>query len=102
MPAPLQSNCVSTSKRLPLAPSLEAVRAPIESDLPHVDEVIRRRLDSSVVLIGTIANYIVASGGQRLRPALVLLAANELGAEGGAMHEIAARIELSHTATLRH
>ena len=90
------------SQRLPLAPSLEAVRAPIETDLGKVDEVIRRRLDSDVVLIRTIANYIVGSGGKRLRPALVLLSANAFGAEGGAKHELAAVIEFIHTATLLH
>ena len=90
------------SERLPLAPSLEVVRAPIEADLGKVDEVIRRRLDSDVVLIRTIANYIVGSGGKRLRPALVLLAANAFGAEGSAKHELAAVIEFIHTATLLH
>jgi octaprenyl-diphosphate synthase len=78
------------------------VRAPIEADLREVDEVIRRRLDSDVVLIRTIGNYIVGSGGKRLRPALVLLAANAFGAEGSAKHELAAVIEFIHTATLLH
>jgi octaprenyl-diphosphate synthase len=90
------------SQRLPIAPSLEAVRAPIDQDLAKVDEVIRRRLDSDVVLIRTIANYIVGSGGKRLRPALVLLAANAFGAQGSAKHELAAVIEFIHTATLLH
>ncbi len=90
------------SQRLPLAPSLEAVRAPIEVDLGKVDEVIRRRLDSDVVLIRTIANYIVGSGGKRLRPALVLLSANAFGAQGSAKHELAAVVEFIHTATLLH
>ena len=91
------------SQRHPLAPaSLEAIRAPIAADLREVDEVIRRRLDSDVLLIRTIANYIVAGGGKRLRPALVLLAANAFDAEGGAKHELAAVIEFIHTATLLH
>src|SRR6267378_809334 len=86
-----------------LAPvSLESIRAPIQADLGRVDEVIRRRLDSDVVLIRTIANYIVGSGGKRLRPALVLLAANAFGADGSAKHELAAVIEFIHTATLLH
>jgi octaprenyl-diphosphate synthase len=91
------------SQRHPLAPaSLEAIRAPIAGDLDQVDEVIRRRLDSEVVLIRTIADYIIGSGGKRLRPALVLLAANAFGAEGPARHELAAVIEFIHTATLLH
>jgi octaprenyl-diphosphate synthase len=87
----------------PLAPvSLESIRAPIAEDLAQVDEVIRRRLDSDVALIRTVAGYIVAAGGKRLRPALVLLAANAFGAKGPARHELAAVIEFIHTATLLH
>ena len=82
--------------------SLEVIRAPVADDLKHVDEVIRRRLDSEVVLIRTIASYIVASGGKRLRPALVLLASKAFGHEAGARHELAAVIEFIHTATLLH
>jgi octaprenyl-diphosphate synthase len=91
------------SERHPhVTPSLEAIRGPIAKDLDEVDAVIRRRLDSEVVLIRTIAQYIVASGGKRLRPALVLLAANAFGAQGSARHELAAVIEFIHTATLLH
>ena len=91
------------SQRHPLVtPSLDAIRAPIASDLKQVDEVIHRRLASDVVLIRTIAAYIVGSGGKRLRPALVLLSANAFGAQGPARHELAAVIEFIHTATLLH
>jgi octaprenyl-diphosphate synthase len=91
------------SQRHPLTPvSLEAIRAPIAEDLDKVDEVIRRRLASDVVLIRTIGNYIVGSGGKRMRPALVLLAANAFGAQGPHKHELAAVIEFIHTATLLH
>jgi len=82
--------------------SLEAIRAPIAEDLRHVDEVIRRRLQSDVVLIRTIAQYIVGAGGKRLRPALVLLAARAFGEGENARHELAAVIEFIHTATLLH
>jgi len=88
---------------LPLVPvSLESIRAPITADMAEVDAVIRRRLDSGVPLIRTVASYIVAAGGKRLRPALVLLAANAFGAKGPARHELAAVIEFIHTATLLH
>jgi octaprenyl-diphosphate synthase len=82
--------------------SLEAIRAPVLADLAAVDQVIRKRLDSHVVLIRTIADYIVGSGGKRLRPALVLLTANAFGAAGEAKLELAAVIEFIHTATLLH
>ena len=79
------------SDRHPVAPaSLESIRAPIASDLARVDDVIRTRLDSEVVLIRTIAEYIVQSGGKRLRPALVLLAASAFGQPAKSRHELAA------------
>ena len=88
---------------LPQIPvSLESIRAPIAADLQAVDAVIRRRLDSEVVLVRTIADYILAAGGKRLRPALLLLAANAVGATGPARYEMAAVIEFIHTATLLH
>jgi octaprenyl-diphosphate synthase len=99
----ISSKVKDLSQRHPLAPaSLEAIRAPIEDDLAAVDAVIHKRLDSDVVLIRTIAHYIVAGGGKRLRPALVLLAANAFDCRGPAKHELAAIIEFIHTATLLH
>ena len=67
-----------------------------------VDQLIRLRLDSNVVLIRQIAEYIIGSGGKRLRPALVLLAAGALGYRGRDHHELAAVVEFIHTATLLH
>jgi octaprenyl-diphosphate synthase len=91
------------SLRHPLAPvSLEVIRAPIAGDLKCVDDVIRRRLESDVILIRTIASYIIGSGGKRLRPALLLLSAQAFGAQARARHELAAVIEFIHTATLLH
>ncbi|HXF79601.1 MAG TPA: polyprenyl synthetase family protein, partial [Usitatibacter sp.] len=91
------------SDRHPVAPAtLESIRAPIDGDLARVDEVIAKRLDSEVVLIRTIAQYIIASGGKRLRPALVLLAATAFGERPESRHDLAAVIEFIHTATLLH
>ena len=67
-----------------------------------VDALIRRRLESDVVLIRQIAEYIIGSGGKRLRPALVLLAAGAVGYRGLHHHELAAVVEFIHTATLLH
>jgi octaprenyl-diphosphate synthase len=82
--------------------SLETIRSPIESDMLVVDEVIRKRLHSDVVLIRQISEYIIGSGGKRLRPALVLLSTGTFGYSGGYQHELAAVIEFIHTATLLH
>ncbi len=67
-----------------------------------VDAVIRRRLDSDVVLIRQVAEYIISSGGKRLRPVLVLLSAGANGYAGPHHHELAAVVEFIHTATLLH
>lgn len=64
--------------------------------------MIRCRLDSDVVLVRTIAEYIIGSGGKRLRPVLVLLAAGSGGYRGTAHLELAAVVEFIHTATLLH
>jgi octaprenyl-diphosphate synthase len=74
----------------------------IEPDMQAVDAVIRRRLHSDVPLIELVAEYIIAAGGKRLRPALVLLAAGALGYDGTRHHELAAIAEIIHTATLLH
>jgi octaprenyl-diphosphate synthase len=67
-----------------------------------VDATIRRRLDSDVALVRQVAEYIIAAGGKRLRPALVLLAAGATGYGGGHHIELAAVVEFIHTATLLH
>jgi octaprenyl-diphosphate synthase len=82
--------------------TIDAIRAFIAADLAAVDEVIRTRLDSEVVLIRQIADYIIGGGGKRLRPALLILAARASGYEGRHHHELAAVIEFIHTATLLH
>ena len=53
-------------------------------------------------MVRQVAEYIVQSGGKRLRPALVLLSAGALGYRGTHHHELAAVIEFIHTATLLH
>ncbi len=70
--------------------------------MQRVDALIRRRLESDVVLIRQVAEYIVAGGGKRLRPALHLMASAAAGYTGEARLELAAVIEFIHTATLLH
>jgi octaprenyl-diphosphate synthase len=76
--------------------------ASIAAELQRVDEVIRGRLASNVLLIRQVADYIIGGGGKRLRPALLLLAAQATGFRGEARFELAAVIEFIHTATLLH
>jgi len=67
-----------------------------------VDSVIRTRLHSDVALVNQVGEYIVSSGGKRLRPALVVLSANAFGYSGNHHHHLAAVVEFIHTATLLH
>jgi octaprenyl-diphosphate synthase len=71
-------------------------------EMAAVDRLIRESLDSNVVLIRQIAEYIIGSGGKRLRPMLVLLAARACGYQGDHHVALAAIIEFIHTATLLH
>ena len=74
----------------------------IADDMQAVDRVLAQRLTTSVPLIGQISHYIIAAGGKRLRPALLLMVSNALGCESSTRHSLAAVVELIHTATLLH
>ena len=86
--------------------TLEDIRALVAADLSAVDRVIRTRLASSVPLVSQVAEHIVAGGGKRLRPLIVLLSAHAAAAgrplPGTRHHEAAGFIEFIHTATLLH
>jgi octaprenyl-diphosphate synthase len=71
-------------------------------DMRRVNECIRDSLDSHVVLINQVANYIIAGGGKRLRPMLLVLAARACGYTGENHVPLASIIEFIHTATLLH
>ena len=81
---------------------MQALQAFLAADMQRVDAVIRSRLRSEVVLVNQVAEYIIDSGGKRLRPALVLLTAGAMGFDGEASHVLAAVVEFIHTATLLH
>ncbi|MCW8926787.1 MAG: polyprenyl synthetase family protein [Xanthomonadales bacterium] len=71
-------------------------------DMAQVNEYIHDSLKSDVVLINQIANYIVSSGGKRLRPMLLTLCTRACGYQGKKHVPLAAIIEFIHTATLLH
>jgi octaprenyl-diphosphate synthase len=80
----------------------EAIKQLLAPDMAIVDQVIRERLHSEVVLVNQVSEYIVNSGGKRLRPALVILSARALGYPGNHHYSLAAVVEFIHTATLLH
>jgi len=83
---------------------LSQILAPIALEFKALDEVIRIRLASKVVLIDQISTYIIQAGGKRVRPALLLLVAKALTNKPETPHalEMAAVVEFIHTATLLH
>ena len=81
---------------------MDTLKQLIASDMAAVDAVIRTRLHSEVALVNQIGEYIINSGGKRLRPALVLLSAQAFGYTGKHQHDMAAVVEFIHTATLLH
>jgi len=82
--------------------TLDFLNPVIADDMAAVDRVLRESLNSDVVLIRQVADYIIGGGGKRLRPALLLLAASACGYAGRDHHTLAAAIEMIHTATLLH
>jgi len=74
----------------------------IAADMDAVDRVIAHRLESGVPLVGNVSRYIIAAGGKRLRPSLLLLTCGALGYRGEQRFNLAAVVEFIHTATLLH
>ncbi len=81
---------------------IDAVRSLAAEDMAAVNRLIQARLSSDVVLINQLGSYIINSGGKRLRPMIVLLAARANGYQGQDHIQLAAVIEFIHTATLLH
>ena len=81
---------------------IENLKQMLAADMAAVDQVIRMRLHSEVLLVNQVGEYIVNGGGKRLRPALVVLSAEAFGYRGKRHHDLAAVVEFIHTATLLH
>ena len=80
----------------------KAIQNLVAEDMQGVNAAIRQYLHSDVVLINEMANYIINSGGKRLRPMLAVLCARACGYKGDKHYLVAAIIEFIHTATLLH
>ena len=84
------------------SPALAQIFEPIRADLELVDREFGRHIQSHVDLIPTIGKYIQTSGGKRIRPAVLLMAARLTGYKGDRAILYAAVVEFIHTATLVH
>ncbi len=96
MPANASSNSPASSS------PASSIHAAVADDFAAVNQTIMDQLGSRVPLVATIGQYIIASGGKRLRPLLVLLAARSLGYQGDKHIGLATLIEFMHTSTLLH
>ena len=80
----------------------ESIRAPVEADFEAVNQFVIDQLYSNVSLVESIGHYIVAAGGKRMRPVLVLLSARACDIDNDQHLRMAGVIEFIHTATLLH
>jgi octaprenyl-diphosphate synthase len=81
---------------------MESAFALIETELKSVEMQFRKDLESEVSLIRKVGEYVLSSGGKRIRPALLLLSAKLCGYTGERHVSLASVIEFIHTATLLH
>jgi octaprenyl-diphosphate synthase len=89
---------VTTTSTAAFAAALER----LTPDLALVEEAMREQLKSPSDLVSLLGRHVLGSGGKRMRPALLLLAADLCGYTGPRRIQLAAAIELIHTATLLH
>jgi len=90
------------AEKTAVVPSFDDITELAREDMGKVDTLIRRSLQSDVMLVSQVSEYIVTSGGKRLRPLILLLASRALGYRGDQQLDAAAIIEFIHTATLLH
>ena len=94
--------CVNPTAQKPSPSALAQVFEPIRDDLREVEREFARHVQSQVDVIPTIGNYVKDSGGKRIRPAVLLMAARMAGYTGERAVLYASVIEFIHTATLVH
>jgi octaprenyl-diphosphate synthase len=90
-----------TAQKSPTA-DLAQIFEPIRHDLEAVEQEFARHIQSRVALIPEMGRYLQNSGGKRVRPAVLLMAARLAGYEGDRAVLYASVVEFIHTATLVH
>src|SRR6201995_801159 len=74
----------------------------LKDDLAAIEREFAQQSESPVQVVTDIPNYLIAGGGKRIRPMLLLLAAKALGCKSDARIRLGAVVEMLHTATLVH
>ncbi|HYT74208.1 MAG TPA: polyprenyl synthetase family protein [Vicinamibacterales bacterium] len=90
------------AQKLPVTADLAQIFEPIRDDLERVEQEFARHIQSRVALIPEMGKYIQKSGGKRVRPAVLLMAARLGGYTGDRAVLNASVVEFIHTATLVH
>jgi octaprenyl-diphosphate synthase len=91
-----------TAQNSPVFADLAQIFEPIRHDLDAVEQEFVRHIQSRVALIPEMGRYIQKSGGKRVRPAVLLMAARLSGYTGDRAVLYASVVEFIHTATLVH
>ena len=91
-----------TAQKSVVSTDLAQIFEPIREDLEAVEQEFVRHIQSRVALIPEMGRYIQKSGGKRVRPAVLLMAARLSGYTGDRAVLYASVVEFIHTATLVH
>jgi len=75
---------------------------PVQEEMRQVEELMRAQADGHHPELRAALHHLLGAGGKRIRPTLVLLTGNMLGADPDKLITLAAAVELLHTATLVH
>ena len=81
---------------------MDNVIALLKNEMDAVEEQIKKNLTSNVQLVSKVGEYILSSGGKRIRPMLLLLTSRLCNYQGDKHIELASVVEFLHTATLLH
>lgn len=91
----------TSDTNVPTTP-VHALQSLFTKDMKAVNTHIMENMQSDVPLIPELASYLIAAGGKRLRPLLVLAATSLMDGSMERAHKLAAAVEFIHTATLLH
>ena len=84
------------------SPALQQVYAPIAEELKLVESILRKELQSQTPMVDQLLEHSWLLGGKRIRPVFLLLSAASCGSISEAHRQLAAALEMIHTATLVH
>ncbi|WMY96993.1 MAG: octaprenyl diphosphate synthase [Arsenophonus sp.] len=82
--------------------NLKSIIQLTEKEMKAVNKIILNQMNSNIKIINKLGNYIITSGGKKIRPIIAILVGKILGYKGDKNINIAALVEFIHTATLLH